>query len=70
MDSVAPRLSLPWRFYEGVVPLRGGSFRRSSACTNSAGLMLLMVVLYTGYTIPKPLMIGALKWISDIDVSE
>jgi ATP-binding cassette, subfamily G (WHITE), member 2, SNQ2 len=34
-----------------------------------AGLMLLMLVLYTGYTIPKPYMIGALKWISYVNVS-
>ncbi|KAH9045960.1 ABC-2 type transporter-domain-containing protein [Lactarius hengduanensis] len=32
-----------------------------------AGLMLLLLVLYTGYTIPKPSMIGALKWISYIN---
>ncbi|KAI9448645.1 ABC-2 type transporter-domain-containing protein [Russula earlei] len=32
-----------------------------------AGLMLLALVLYTGYTIPKPSMIGALKWISYIN---
>jgi len=35
-----------------------------------AGLMLLILVLYTGYTIPKPSMIGALKWISYINVSD
>jgi ATP-binding cassette subfamily G (WHITE) protein 2 (SNQ2) len=34
-----------------------------------AGLMLLTLVLYTGYTIPKPSMIGALKWITYINVS-
>ena len=33
-----------------------------------AGLMLLILVLYTGYAIPKPSMIGALKWISYINV--
>ncbi|KAI0298342.1 ABC-2 type transporter-domain-containing protein [Multifurca ochricompacta] len=32
-----------------------------------AGLMLLMLVLYTGYAIPKPSMIGALKWISYVN---
>ncbi|KAI9428628.1 pleiotropic drug resistance ABC transporter [Lactarius indigo] len=32
-----------------------------------AGLMLLMLILYTGYTIPKPSMTGALKWISYIN---
>jgi len=34
-----------------------------------AGLMLLLLVLYTGYAIPRPSMIGALKWISYINVS-
>jgi len=34
-----------------------------------AGLMLLILVLYTGYAIPKPSMIGALKWITYINVS-
>ncbi|KAH9995929.1 ABC-2 type transporter-domain-containing protein [Russula compacta] len=32
-----------------------------------AGLMLLGLVLYTGYAIPKPSMIGALRWISYIN---
>ncbi|KAI0265431.1 ABC-2 type transporter-domain-containing protein [Gloeopeniophorella convolvens] len=32
-----------------------------------AGLMLCGLVLYTGYQIPKPSMIGALKWISYIN---
>ena len=35
-----------------------------------AGIMLLLLVLYTGYTIPKPSMIRALKWISYINVSD
>jgi ATP-binding cassette subfamily G (WHITE) protein 2 (SNQ2) len=35
-----------------------------------AGIMLLLLVLYTGYTIPKPSQIGALKWISYINVSD
>jgi ATP-binding cassette, subfamily G (WHITE), member 2, SNQ2 len=34
-----------------------------------AGLMMLLLVLYTGYAIPKSSMIGALKWISIINVS-
>ncbi|KAN0136953.1 ABC-2 type transporter domain containing protein [Lactarius tabidus] len=32
-----------------------------------AGVMLLLLVLYTGYTVPKPSQIGALKWISYIN---
>ncbi len=35
-----------------------------------AGIMLLILVLYTGYMVPKPSMIGALKWISYINVSD
>lgn len=32
-----------------------------------AGILLLALVLYTGYAIPKPSMIGALRWISYIN---
>ncbi|KAF8477639.1 ABC-2 type transporter-domain-containing protein [Russula ochroleuca] len=32
-----------------------------------AGIMMLTLVLYTGYTIPKPSMTGALKWISYVN---
>jgi ABC-type multidrug transport system permease subunit len=35
-----------------------------------AGVMLLLLVLYTGYTVPKPSQIRALKWISYINVSD
>lgn len=34
-----------------------------------AGLSILLLVLYTGYTIPQPSMIGALRWITWINVS-
>ena len=34
-----------------------------------AGLSILVLTLYTGYTIPMPDMIGALKWITWINVS-
>ena len=34
-----------------------------------AGIMLLVLILYTGHTVPKPSMIGALKWITNINVS-
>jgi ABC-2 type transporter len=33
-----------------------------------AGILLLGLVLYTGYTIPKPSMIGALRWITWVNV--
>ena len=32
------------------------------------GLSLLVFSLYTGYTIPQPSMIGALRWLTYIDV--
>ena len=35
-----------------------------------AGLAMLLLVLYTGYSIPQPTMIGALRWITYINVSE
>lgn len=33
-----------------------------------AGLSVLALAIYTGYVIPKPLMIGALRWIAYINV--
>jgi ATP-binding cassette subfamily G (WHITE) protein 2 (SNQ2) len=35
-----------------------------------AGIMLLVLILYTGHTVPKPSMIGALKWLTNINVSD
>lgn len=43
-------------------------FKRESAALSFSGLLTLALVLYTGYTVPKPTMIGALKWISWISV--
>jgi ATP-binding cassette subfamily G (WHITE) protein 2 (SNQ2) len=33
------------------------------------GISVLALSLYSGYSIPRPSMIGALKWISYINVS-
>ena len=44
-------------------------FQSEATAQAVAGLILLALVIYTGYTIPKPSMIGALKWISYINVS-
>ena len=33
-----------------------------------AGISVLAISIYTGYTIPKPSMIGALRWITYINV--
>ncbi|KAF8605578.1 pleiotropic drug resistance ABC transporter [Ceratobasidium sp. AG-I] len=39
------------------------SFGRESTAQAVSGIGILALVLYTGYTIPTPSMIGALKWI-------
>ena len=44
------------------------AFTRQSSAQSLAGVMILALVLYTGYTIPQPSMIGALHWISYINV--
>lgn len=33
------------------------------------GICILVLALYTGYQIPRPSMIGALRWLSYINVS-
>lgn len=33
-----------------------------------AGVTLLILTLYTGYNIPEPYMVGALRWITHINV--
>ncbi|KAF5387203.1 hypothetical protein D9757_006886 [Collybiopsis confluens] len=42
-------------------------FKSEATAQSLAGLMLLVLVIYTGYTIPKSSMIGALRWISYIN---
>ena len=44
------------------------AFHTAAPAQTLAGLSLLLLTLYTGYTIPQPSMIGALKWISYISV--
>ncbi|QRW13753.1 ABC-2 type transporter [Ceratobasidium sp. AG-Ba] len=43
------------------------SFGKESTAQAVAGIGILALVLYTGYTIPRPSMIGALKWITWIN---
>ncbi|KAF8598979.1 pleiotropic drug resistance ABC transporter [Ceratobasidium sp. AG-I] len=43
------------------------SFPQESAAQAVGGIGILALVLYTGYTIPRPSMIGALKWITWIN---
>ncbi|KAG6814612.1 hypothetical protein H0H93_012864, partial [Arthromyces matolae] len=45
------------------------AFKADASAQAVAGILLLAMVIYTGYTIPKPSMIGALRWISYINVS-
>lgn len=44
-------------------------FKEEAGAHTVAGLSTFALVLYTGYTIPKPSMIGALRWITYINVS-
>ncbi|KAF8121914.1 pleiotropic drug resistance ABC transporter [Mycena galopus ATCC 62051] len=43
------------------------AFKSPATAQSFAGLMVLALVLYTGYSIPKPSMIGALRWITYIN---
>ncbi|EIN12917.1 hypothetical protein PUNSTDRAFT_82390 [Punctularia strigosozonata HHB-11173 SS5] len=43
------------------------SFKSPAPAQTIAGISILALVLYTGYSIPKPSMIGALKWITYIN---
>ena len=45
------------------------AFKSPAPATAVAGLSTLILVLYTGYSLPEPYMIGALKWIRFINVS-
>ena len=45
------------------------AFKSPAPATAIAGLSTLILVLYTGYSLPQPYMIGALKWIIWINVS-
>ena len=44
------------------------AFKQAAPAQAIAGVMLLVLSLYTGYQIPRPSMIGALRWISYINV--
>jgi len=43
-------------------------FKEESAATSLAGVVVVVVALFTGYTIPKPDIPGALRWIMYINV--
>lgn len=43
-------------------------FKTESSATSLAGVVVIVVALFTGYTIPKPSIPGALRWIMYINV--
>ena len=45
-------------FFRGLA----ASFSQEAQAQAVAGLGTLVLVIYTGYTIPRPSMIGALRW--------
>jgi ATP-binding cassette subfamily G (WHITE) protein 2 (SNQ2) len=45
------------------------SFKDESGATSMAGIVVLLVSLYTGYTIPRPSIPGGLRWITYLNVS-
>ncbi|KAF8153344.1 pleiotropic drug resistance ABC transporter [Crassisporium funariophilum] len=50
-------------FFRGLA----AAFRKEAPAQAVAGVLLLALSLYTGYQIPRPSMIGALRWISYIN---
>ena len=44
------------------------AFKSEPLANSVGGISVLALSIYTGYSIPKPSMIGALRWISYINV--
>ena len=44
------------------------AFKSPAPAQSLAGISLLVLILYTGFTIPQPSIIGALRWITYINV--
>jgi ATP-binding cassette subfamily G (WHITE) protein 2 (SNQ2) len=44
-------------------------FTHPTPAQSAAGVSLLILSLYSGYNIPEPYMIGALRWITYINAS-
>ncbi|KAI0074337.1 hypothetical protein K474DRAFT_1648129 [Panus rudis PR-1116 ss-1] len=47
--------------------MMAAAFKSPAPAQTIAGLSVLLLVLYTGYSIPQPSMIGALRWITYIN---
>jgi ATP-binding cassette subfamily G (WHITE) protein 2 (SNQ2) len=44
------------------------SFRAEASAVSLAGFTVMLLFLYTGYTIPRPSIVGALRWITYLNV--
>ncbi|KAI0703005.1 pleiotropic drug resistance ABC transporter [Cytidiella melzeri] len=59
--------------YSMTVTMKGwfralaAAFKQPAPAQTVAGMSILLLTLYTGYTIPQPSMIGALRWITYIN---
>lgn len=49
--------------------LIAAAFKQESSATSAAGVGVLIFSLYTGYTIPRSSIPGALRWITYLNVS-
>ena len=54
---------------KGLFRALAAAFKTAAPAQAVAGVLLQALALYTGYELPKPTMIGALHWISSINVS-
>ena len=46
------------------------AFATPAPAQGVAGLILLILLLYVGYSVPRPSMVGGLRWLSDINVGK
>ena len=61
------RLTLTMKvFYSALA----AAFNRERSAQATAGLATLLLVLYTGYAMPKPSMVAGLRWLTWISVSD
>jgi ATP-binding cassette subfamily G (WHITE) protein 2 (SNQ2) len=51
----------------GWFRMLASAFKSSAPANTVAGISTLVLAIYTGYTIPRPSMIGALRWITYIN---
>lgn len=54
---------------KGLFRALAAAFKKAAPAQAVAGVLLLALSLYTGYQLPRPTMIGALRWISYINVN-